>query len=148
VQFMMIDDVFRAYEIVAGRDDINSSSIFVAGESSGGRQAIIAAGILSNFTGVLAISTSGYDFNETIQDPEITKFMRNINPTGYAGLITPRKAVFVHGTGDTVIPIEEGRRLFDAAAEPKKFYETAGGHSFESLTDTSFLPEAVDWLAS
>jgi fermentation-respiration switch protein FrsA (DUF1100 family) len=35
----------------------------------------------------------------------------------------------VHSPQDEVIPFEQGRRLFAAAAEPKEFLETAGGHN-------------------
>ena len=36
--------------------------------------------------------------------------------------------LFLHSPEDAVIPIEEGRRLFAAAREPKQFVEIAGGH--------------------
>ena len=36
--------------------------------------------------------------------------------------------LFLHSPDDEVIPIEEGRRLFAAAREPKQFVEIAGGH--------------------
>ena len=35
--------------------------------------------------------------------------------------------LIVHGTSDTVIPIEHGRRVFEAANEPKKLVEVPGG---------------------
>jgi fermentation-respiration switch protein FrsA (DUF1100 family) len=34
----------------------------------------------------------------------------------------------IHSPEDTVIPIEEGRRLFEAANAPKDFVEVQGGH--------------------
>ena len=37
--------------------------------------------------------------------------------------------LFIHGIDDTLIPFENGRRLYDAAAEPKQFLETPGGHN-------------------
>ncbi len=36
--------------------------------------------------------------------------------------------LFLHSPDDEIIPIEEGRRLFHAAREPKQFVEIAGGH--------------------
>ena len=36
--------------------------------------------------------------------------------------------LFLHSPTDTVIPIDEGRRLFAAAPEPKRFVEVRGGH--------------------
>ncbi len=35
----------------------------------------------------------------------------------------------LHGRDDVTIPISHGRRLFEAAPEPKQFVETAGGHA-------------------
>ena len=37
--------------------------------------------------------------------------------------------LLLHGTDDSLIPIEQARRLFAAAAEPKTFIETPGGHN-------------------
>ncbi|GJL77584.1 MAG: alpha/beta hydrolase [Nitrospinaceae bacterium] len=38
--------------------------------------------------------------------------------------------LFLHGTEDEVVPYEFGRKLFDAAAEPKEFYDIQGaGHN-------------------
>jgi fermentation-respiration switch protein FrsA (DUF1100 family) len=36
--------------------------------------------------------------------------------------------LFLHSPEDTIIPIAEGRRLFDAARPPKRFVEVHGGH--------------------
>lgn len=43
------------------------------------------------------------------------------------GITCPK--LFIHGSDDTLIPIENGRKLFDAAEEPKQFLETPGGHN-------------------
>ncbi len=36
--------------------------------------------------------------------------------------------LFLHASGDEVIPIAHGRRLFEAASEPKTFVQLNGGH--------------------
>ena len=40
----------------------------------------------------------------------------------------PAPMLFLHSTGDEVIPISEGRRLYDAARGAKTFVEVEGGH--------------------
>jgi uncharacterized protein len=48
--------------------------------------------------------------------------------------------LFLHGTDDTLIPLANARKLFDAAAAPKTFIETPGGHTsagFEYNWETS-----------
>lgn len=48
--------------------------------------------------------------------------------------------LFLHSREDVVIPFEEGRRLFDAAPQPKQFVEVAGGHIYASEKDPRFFP--------
>jgi pimeloyl-ACP methyl ester carboxylesterase len=43
--------------------------------------------------------------------------------------------LFLHSPEDAVIPIAEGRRLFEAASAPKQFVEIAGGHVYASEKD-------------
>ena len=51
--------------------------------------------------------------------------------------------LFLHSPDDAVIPIEEGRRLFDAAPEPKQFVEVAGGHINPAEQDAARMFGAV-----
>jgi fermentation-respiration switch protein FrsA (DUF1100 family) len=43
--------------------------------------------------------------------------------------------LFLHSPEDEIIPIREGRRLYDAAPEKKKFVEVRGGHVHASEVD-------------
>ena len=51
--------------------------------------------------------------------------------------------LFLHSPEDAVIPIEEGRRLFAAAREPKQFVEIAGGHIRPAEDDAARMFGAV-----
>ncbi len=51
--------------------------------------------------------------------------------------------LFMHGRDDTVIPLSNGRKLFEAAAEPKQFIETPGEHNEAGFT---YSPEFTDRL--
>ena len=44
--------------------------------------------------------------------------------------------LFLHSPEDAVIPIAEGRRLYDAANGPKEFVEVRGGHVYASERDS------------
>ena len=61
------------------------------------------------------------------------------------GVACPK--LFIHGTDDELVPYRNARLLFEAAAEPKHFIETPGGHNdggFEyNLEHTRKL---ADWL--
>lgn len=51
--------------------------------------------------------------------------------------------LFLHSPGDAVIPIGEGRRLFEAAPAPKRFVEVRGGHIFANEVDREVFFGAV-----
>ena len=59
--------------------------------------------------------------------------------------------LFFHGEDDGLIPLDMGRRLYEAAAEPKRFIETPGGHNSSGFTHSpdyakqlaTFLNEAL-----
>ena len=51
--------------------------------------------------------------------------------------------LFLHSADDELIPIEEGRRLFDAAREPKQFVEIAGGHTRPAEVDAPRMFGAI-----
>ncbi len=51
--------------------------------------------------------------------------------------------LFLHSPEDTVIPFEQGRRLFDAAPSPKTFVEVRGGHVEASEIDHEVFYGAI-----
>jgi len=51
--------------------------------------------------------------------------------------------LFIHSPEDAVIPIEEGRKLFAAANEPKTFVEVRGGHINAAEVDADGMFGAV-----
>lgn len=56
--------------------------------------------------------------------------------------------LFLHGTADELIPIENARRLFAAAAEPKEFIETPGGHESGGFEHNwEYTQRLAAWLA-
>jgi fermentation-respiration switch protein FrsA (DUF1100 family) len=62
--------------------------------------------------------------------------------------IAPAPALFLHGTQDGVVPLHHGRKLFDAAHEPKTFWEIPGGHHIDALVarGATFRPKLLAWL--
>jgi fermentation-respiration switch protein FrsA (DUF1100 family) len=51
--------------------------------------------------------------------------------------------LFLHSPEDDIIPIGEGRRLFDAARAPKRFVEVRGGHIYANTVDRAAFEEAI-----
>ncbi len=53
--------------------------------------------------------------------------------------------LILHGSQDTLIPFDMGRKLFEAAIEPKQFIETPGDHNESGYT---YSPAYTDQLVS
>jgi fermentation-respiration switch protein FrsA (DUF1100 family) len=56
--------------------------------------------------------------------------------------------LFLHAQGDEVIPIGHGRRLFEAAAEPKEFVPLRGGHGDAFEVDSAAYFGAIGRFVS
>ena len=146
-QHLMVFDALRAYDLMKSAPFTDSERIIIAGESLGGRVAIIAAAIDRNIKGVLVISSAGIDF-ETTNNTKVNSFLKSIDSDHYIGLITPRRLVMMHNANDKNVPLSAALRSYSKAQEPKQFVlvnDTACSHGYcDSMYDG--LVEALDYL--
>ncbi|VVB71279.1 Serine aminopeptidase, S33 [uncultured archaeon] len=124
----MVYDALAAAQILRQQLAIDPENIIYAGESNGGRFALIACALDPRARGVLAISTCGYGADAAITsgrltDPMMIRFYRSIDPETYMGKISPRMLVMIHSRNDTVIPYEDAKQTFDHAASPRSWHE-------------------------
>lgn len=119
-QHLMVYDALRAYDLLHSAPFVDPERIMIAGESLGGRIAVIAAAIDGNIKGVLVISSSGLDFEET-NDTKVNAFLQSIDSDHYIGQITPRKLVMMHNYHDAIIPLSNAIRTYQKAQQPKQF---------------------------
>jgi len=136
-----VEDVRGAVDYLSGRDDVDSERIGLAGFSLGAVTAIRAAARIPEIQAVAALSTfKTVDDNVTpiiraltgrppIPFPAAVIWFVNletgvnvgeVRPIDDLAQIAPRPVLFVHGEGDTVVPVSNSHDLFDAAGEPKE----------------------------
>jgi dienelactone hydrolase len=123
----MVYDALAAGEILRSRPEIDPMRIIYAGESNGGRFAIIACALDRSARGILAISTCGYGTDAAIGsagavDKDLVRFYRSIDPETYLGKITPRPLAMIHSRNDTIIPYKLAEQTFARAVQPKKLH--------------------------
>ncbi|MBI2650397.1 acetylxylan esterase [Candidatus Woesearchaeota archaeon] len=147
VQHLMVFDALRAYDLLYSAPFVDPDRIMIAGESLGGRIAVIAAAIDRNIKGVLAISSSGLGFEET-NDTRVNTFLQSIDSDHYISQITPRKLVMMHNLHDNIIPINSAISTYSLAQQPKRFVlvnDTSCNHGYcDSMHDG--LVDALDYL--
>ncbi|MCK4256408.1 alpha/beta hydrolase [candidate division WOR-3 bacterium] len=130
-------DALAAYNYIVEKKEIDAEKICILGRSLGGPIAIdlatrINKGVIiseSGFTSIMDMAKVGYG----VRIP--AKFLSH----KYDAL-TKIKSVnipilIMHSKNDPMIPFEQGRRLFDAANQPKEFYQGSGSHDDIYLED-------------
>ena len=146
-QHLMVYDALRAYDLMKNAPFTDSDRIAIAGESLGGRIAIIAAAIDRNIEGVLVISSAGLGFEKT-NDTRVNSFLNSIDSDHYIDQIAPRKIVVMHNANDKNIPLSAALRSYSKAQEPKQFVlvnDTTCNHGYcDSMYDG--LVDALDYI--
>jgi hypothetical protein len=118
-------DGIAAYDFAASLPEVNRDRLFLWGTSLGGAVAIDVAthrrpaGMIleSTFTSAKDVARLAYPLLP------VQFFMRTkLNSIEKIRTLSAPLMV-IHGADDSIIPIALGRRLFNAANEPKEFYE-------------------------
>ncbi len=117
-----VDDSLAAYRWVVARPDVDPNHIILYGESLGGalalevaRQERHAAVILeSTFTSVRDMAKSFYRLIPRFLVPDVYRSIDTIRQVHEPILI-------LHGLRDGVVPHTMGKRLYEAAPQPKRF---------------------------
>jgi len=127
IEHKMVHDALSAAAVLRRQPGIDPERIVFAGESNGARFAIIACALDPDACGVIAVSTCGYGVDSAItsgilNDPEVTRFYRSIDPDRYLSKIPPRKFVMIHSRNDTIIAYENAQRTYAKAIAPKKLH--------------------------
>ena len=142
-QHKLIYDTVRAFDLLKSFPEVDSSKIYAGGESMGGRLAIITAAIEPKIKGALVISSAGYKF--PIQEKaNVNEFLSSFDPDSYIELISPRLLIMIHGTNDTVIPLDYAKDTFLKAGEPKKFFEVSDGHGYNREEGKEILKRELE----
>jgi fermentation-respiration switch protein FrsA (DUF1100 family) len=137
-------DAEAAFDRLAGELSFAPRRIILYGESLGGaiaielalRRTVAAVVVEDTFTSLGDVGASLYPWLP------VRLFLRaRYDSLSKIGRVTAPVLV-IHSPEDDLVPFEFGRKLFDAAPEPKKFLSTGGHHE-----DRGFLQEER-WKAS
>lgn len=128
---------------------VDPARVFYLGESLGGAIALELAlahppaglVLLSAFTSVRDMSRVHYGLIPVAAVPDAYPSLRRIGDLRAPLLV-------LHGEDDTIVPVEQGRALFEAAPEPKRLHVVAGvGHNdIVSLAGALLAQEIVSWV--
>ncbi len=144
-------DSEAAFRYLQEARKIPNEQIVFFGESIGGAMAVtlanrepVAAVILeSTFTSLRDMAASAYPFIPSVVVPDAYKSI---------DLIRHLKApvLIVHGSRDEIIPFEMGKKLFEMAPHPKRFYPVPEAHHNDVyiIWKSNYLKEIEKFLTA
>ncbi len=149
----MIDDVKAAFAYTLQRRDIDATRLISYGHSLGGAQSVTALGespvkglraivIDGAFASYLAMARIiGGQLGASLVSDELA-------PKDFVKNLSPVPLLVVHGDKDEVVPVSQGRQLFDAAGQPKTFFEVKSGRHGTALSDDggAYRQKMIAWL--
>ncbi|MBL9077986.1 MAG: alpha/beta fold hydrolase [Planctomycetes bacterium] len=137
----VFEDACAALDHVLARPDVDPKRVVVFGQSLGGAIATAALGergthgvrgvaVDSTFGSYVAMGNAALG-GGALTWPLAWLLLSDAHaPEDSVAAIAPVPMLFLHSTHDPVVPLAEGRRLFEAAREPKEFVELpAPGHT-------------------
>ena len=151
----MIDDVKAAFAYARKRVDIDPTRLVSYGHSLGGAQSVTAIGE-GPVKGLRAIVIDGafasYQVMARIVAGQLGASLvtDELAPKDFVQKLAPVPLLVVHGLDDEVVPISQGRQLFEAAGQPKTFFEVESGRHGTALSNDNgaYRRKMVTWLDS
>lgn len=136
-------DVAAALDFLRSRQEVDPKRIGVYGFSLGGATAVLAAAKTGGFAAI--VTDSAFAGLRDMARTAITGFYRlpafpflqltvlgydlyfqtdvnKVSPVSVIGTLSPVPVFIIAGDGDELIPVENGKRLFAAANEPKELW--------------------------
>ncbi len=124
-------DVRAAYNYLLSREDIDKEKIVIYGKSIG---ANVAINLASKVEAAALIAdggfTSAYDMGRKLFPCLPIKWIIAVRydaESDIKSVSIPK--LIIHSRDDEIIPFKLGRKLFEAAPEPKEFYQMQGTHN-------------------
>lgn len=149
----MIEDVHAAFAYVISRKDVDAQRLVSYGHSMGGAKSVVALAERP-VKGLRAVVIDGtfasYQAMAQIVAGEFgAKLITDeFAPKDSIGKISGASLLVIHGDRDLVVPIAQGKQLFDLAKKPKTFFEVKGGGHGDSLerNDGAYRKRMLEWL--
>jgi len=149
----MIEDVRGAFAYVKARKDVDAQRLVSYGHSLGGAKsvtalsdnhvaglkAVVIDGTFSSYRSMAKVV--GGDYGASLITDEFS-------PRDFIGKLTGTPLLVVHGQRDQVVPLSQGKELFNLANEPKTLFEVEQGSHGDSLSrdNGAYRKRMLTWL--
>ena len=128
----MVNDVKAAFTYAGKRADVDARRLVSYGHSLGGAKSVTALGE-TPVKGLRAVVIDGafasYQTMARVIGGQLGASLvtDDLAPKDFVGRLSPVPLLVVHGTRDEVVPVSQGRQLFETARQPKTLFEVKTG---------------------
>lgn len=151
----MVDDVKAAFAHAARRPGVDPRRLVSYGHSLGGAKSVTALGE-TPVRGLRAVVIDGafasYQAMARIIGGQLGESVvtDELAPKDYVKQLSPVPLLVVHGARDEVVPLAQGRQLYQTASQPKTMFEVKAGRHGDALSrdDGAFRKRMIEWLAT
>lgn len=147
-------DAHAALDYLLSRDDVDGDRVVAFGQSLGGALSVVLGAERREIRGVAV--DGAFDHYRKIACWHMRRhplllwlswsvpiiMSGNYNPVDYVKKLSPRPLLVIHGTRDRIVPVQCGRRLYDAAGEPKDIWIVEGVDHYGPLQERTQEAEA------
>jgi fermentation-respiration switch protein FrsA (DUF1100 family) len=149
----MVEDVKSAFAYVAARKDVNANRLISYGHSLGGAKSVTALAE-KHVEGLRALVIDGtfssYQAMAKVVGGQLGADLitDELSPKDFIAKIKGTPLLVVHGDLDQVVPVAQGKQLFELANEPKTLFEVKKGHHGDSLAreNGAYRKRMLEWL--
>lgn len=132
----VFEDSIAALDYLRSRTDIDTSRLYVFGQSLGGMLAIAAAGASKEGVRAVIAEAPFHSYTAIADDmmPEAELVVDDAAcATTYVGNLSPIPLLLLHGTKDKIVPHAHSEMLLREANEPKKLVTIDGGEHNDAM---------------
>jgi fermentation-respiration switch protein FrsA (DUF1100 family) len=143
-----LEDASAALDYLRRRPGVDSRRILLFGQSIGGAIAVVLAARRRADIAAVAVDSAFTSHRQVVQyhvthHPVLLLLgwwfpfciADGLDPIDHVAAVSPVPLLVVHGTNDRIVPTVMGRRLFEAAGEPREAWWVEGAGHMEAWFD-------------
>ncbi|MEA5098399.1 MAG: alpha/beta hydrolase [Burkholderiaceae bacterium] len=134
----IFEDAVAALDCLRSRTDIDTSKLFVFGQSLGGMIAIAASGASPQGIRAVVAEAPFHSYSAVANDKLSGAGLQlddSYTATAFVAKIAPTPLLLIHGTRDAVVPYSHSVRLLAEAGEPKRLVTIGGGEHVDAMVE-------------